>query len=49
MQLVHGGVISGCISIPCRYVHSVSETVDANDVRQSVRLLLACLKGSLPL
>jgi putative aminopeptidase FrvX len=49
MQLVHGGVISGCVSIPCRYVHSVSETVDANDVRQSVQLLLACLKGSLPL
>jgi putative aminopeptidase FrvX len=49
MQLVHGGVISGCVSIPCRYVHSVSETVDANDVRQSVQLVLACLKGSLAL
>jgi putative aminopeptidase FrvX len=49
MQLVHGGVISGCVSVPCRYVHSVSETVDANDVRQSVQLVLACLKGALNL
>jgi tetrahedral aminopeptidase len=49
MQLAHGGVISGCVSIPCRYVHTVSETVDANDVRQSVELLLACLQGSLAL
>jgi putative aminopeptidase FrvX len=49
MQLVHGGVISGCVSIPCRYVHTVSETVDANDVRQSVQLVVACLKGSLVL
>jgi putative aminopeptidase FrvX len=49
MQLVHGGVISGCVSIPCRYIHTVSETVDANDVRQSVQLVLACLKGSLVL
>jgi endoglucanase len=49
MQLVHGGVISGCVSVPCRYVHTVSETVDAGDVEGSVRLLSACLKDSLPL
>ena len=49
MQLMHAGVIAGCISIPCRYVHSVSEMVDANDVRNAADLLLACLKGSLDL
>ena len=49
MQLAHAGVIAGCISIPCRYVHSVSEMVDANDVRNATELVLACLKGPLDL
>lgn len=49
MQLTHSGVIAGCISIPCRYVHSVSETVDANDVRNAVNLLVSCLKEPLAL
>ena len=40
MQLVHAGVPSGCISVPCRYVHSPSEMVDEGDVEDSVRLLL---------
>ncbi len=49
MQLTQTGVIAGCISVPCRYVHSVSETVDADDVQNSVRLLLACLQDPLDL
>jgi len=49
MQLTHTGVIAGCISIPCRYVHTVSETVDADDALNAVKLLLACLKGPLDL
>jgi len=49
MQLTQSGVIAGCISIPCRYIHSVSEAVDANDVRNTINLLLACLKGPLDL
>ena len=49
MQLTQSGVIAGCVSIPCRYVHSVSETLDANDVDNSVRLLLACLQSPLAL
>lgn len=49
MQLQHAGVIAGCISVPCRFVHSVSEVVDANDVRNAVKLLLACLEGPLEL
>ena len=40
MQLVHAGVPSGCISVPCRYVHSPSEMVDEGDVENSVKLLL---------
>ncbi len=33
------GVPSGCISIPTRYSHTVSETVDMNDVQACVNLL----------
>ncbi|MBK8984576.1 MAG: M42 family metallopeptidase [Chloroflexi bacterium] len=43
MQIANGGVAAGCISIPCRYVHSQSETVDANDVESCVRLLIEIL------
>ena len=44
IQLAREGVPSGCLSIPCRYVHSPSEMVDTNDVMQSVDLLLAILR-----
>jgi len=40
MQLVRAGVPAGCLSVPCRYVHSPSEMVDERDVENSVRLLL---------
>ncbi len=39
MQLVRSGVPVGCISIPCRYVHSPSEMVDINDVQNAVKLV----------
>ncbi len=44
MQLVRAGVPSGCLSIPCRYIHSPSEMVDEGDVRNSVQLLLEVLR-----
>jgi putative aminopeptidase FrvX len=40
MQLTRAGVPAGCLSIPCRYVHSPSEMVDLNDVQNAVRLLV---------
>lgn len=43
MQIANAGCAAGCISIPCRYVHSQSETVDADDVENSVRLLVEIL------
>jgi len=43
MQLVRGGIPSGCVSVPCRYVHSPSEMVDVTDVEQTVALLSAAL------
>ena len=46
MQLVRAGVPSGCLSIPCRYVHTPSEMVDERDVENSVRLLLEVLQSA---
>lgn len=43
IQLSRAGVPSGCISLPCRYVHSPSEMIDWNDVQNSLRLLVALL------
>jgi tetrahedral aminopeptidase len=43
MQLARAGVPSGCLSLPCRYVHSPSETADYRDVQNSVRLLVELL------
>jgi endoglucanase len=40
MQIAGPGSAAGCISIPCRYVHSQSETVDAADVENAVKLLV---------
>ena len=44
MQLVRAGVRAGCLSIPCRYVHTTSETVDKGDVEGCVSLLVTLLK-----
>ncbi len=49
MQLSRAGAPAGCISIPCRYVHSPSEMVDFNDVQHASRLLLELLSGPINL
>jgi putative aminopeptidase FrvX len=43
IQLTRAGVPAGCLSVPCRYVHSPSEMVDYGDVLNSIRLLVALL------
>lgn len=45
IQLTRAGVPAGCVSIPCRYVHSPSEMVDYNDVQNAVKLLVQLLSG----
>ncbi|MCE1253837.1 MAG: M42 family metallopeptidase [Anaerolineae bacterium] len=48
IQLARSGVPSGCVSIPCRYVHSPSEMVNEKDVYNTVNLLVKFLSESLP-
>ncbi|MEN8241691.1 MAG: M42 family metallopeptidase [Chloroflexota bacterium] len=43
IQPSRGGVPTGGISIPCRYVHTPSEMVDLDDLHASVKLLTAML------
>jgi endoglucanase len=49
IQLTRGGVPAGCISIPCRYVHTPSEMVDLADVEGAVKLLVALLSRPIDL
>ena len=49
MQLVRAGVPVGCISIPCRYVHSPSEMVDYRDVQNAVKLIGVLLSNPIKL
>ena len=49
IQIANGGSAAGCISIPCRYVHSQSETVDADDVENSIKLLVEILSKPIEL
>lgn len=44
IQLTRSGVPAGCLSIPCRYIHSPSEMVDIHDAQNAVRLLVALLQ-----
>lgn len=46
MQVTRAGVPSGCLSIPCRYIHSPSETIDMTDVEQAITLLHTLLKSA---
>lgn len=43
IQRARAGVPAGCLSIPCRYIHSPSEMVDREDVENAVKLLVGLL------
>lgn len=49
IQIANAGCAAGCISIPCRYIHSQSEMVDAADVESCVALLTAVLANPIDL
>jgi endoglucanase len=44
IQLSHSGVPSITLSIPCRYVHTVTECVNLDDVKSTIDLLKAYLQ-----
>ena len=39
MQIARAGVPAGCLSVPCRYVHTPSEMVHEGDVEGAVKVL----------
>lgn len=45
IQMARSGVQAGCLSVPCRYVHTPSEMVDYEDVQNSVKLLAGLLSA----
>ncbi len=47
IHLTKEGVPSGTISIPCRYVHTVSEMVDVRDVKNCIDLVFAVIQDQL--
>ena len=49
MQISRAGVFSGCVSIPCRYVHTPSEMVEYEDITNAVRLLHVALSRDIEL
>lgn len=44
IHLSRGGVLSGVISVPTRYIHSPVETVYKSDIEESIKLLSAIFK-----
>lgn len=49
IQSTHSGVPSGCISIPTRFLHTTSETVDLSDVQACIDLLSGLLRNDISL
>ncbi|HEC35124.1 MAG TPA: hypothetical protein ENI39_01160 [Anaerolineae bacterium] len=44
MQIVRAGVPSGCLSIPCRYIHSPVSLLSLADFENTVRLMREALR-----
>lgn len=44
IQRLHGGIPAFTLSIPCRYIHTVNETVHRDDVQASIDLLAAYIE-----
>ena len=49
IQSTHSGVPSGCISIPTRFLHTTSETVDLSDVQACIDLLTGLVANEIDL
>ena len=44
MQLAAGGCSAGCLSIPCRYIHSSNELIDLADAEACAALTAAFVR-----
>src|SRR5690606_38264094 len=49
IQITHDGVPSGCISIPTRFLHTTTETVDLSDVQACIDLLTGLISNEIAL
>jgi putative aminopeptidase FrvX len=49
IQIARSGVLTGGLTLPCRYVHSPSEMIDYGDVENAVKLLTALLSAPIDL
>lgn len=47
IQISRAGVMVGALSIPCRYVHSASEMIDVDDLKNSIKLLTAMVSKNI--
>ena len=47
IHLSGGGVPSGCISIPTRYIHSPAEMIDIRDLEAAIRLAVSLIEKGL--
>ena len=47
MQQTRAGVLAGCVSIPCRYIHSQHEMISLKDAEDCARLLARALQAAL--
>lgn len=45
IHLSGGGVLTGVLAVPCRYIHSPSSILDLSDLEAMVRLALAALEA----
>lgn len=43
MQISRAGMLSGALSLPCRYVHSPSEVIDMADYKNALKLMVHLL------
>ena len=48
LQMAPGGLATGVVSIPLRYMHTASELVDLQDIEHTVQLLMAFTKSLQP-
>lgn len=46
IQHTRAGVPAGCLSIPCRYVHSPVETIDMRDMEGALKILLKFVENA---